>query len=107
MTDILPQIVALRLKDKTPDFVLIDIRPAEERKITFIKGDTHIPAEKFDPTQFTDKEIVLYCRTGVRSGILAEHWQSKGFTNIKNLSGGIHAWSDKVDPTMPKYEHEH
>lgn len=107
MTDILPQIVALRLKDKDPNFILVDIRPADERKIAHIQGDIHIPAEKFDPARFNGKDIVLYCRTGVRSGVLAEEWQEKGFPNVKNMAGGLHAWADKVDASLPKYEHQH
>lgn len=107
--EILPQIVALKLKDNKKDFVLVDIRPAEERKICFIKGDIHVPAEQFEKKikELKDKEIVVYCRTGIRSAILAEELNNKGYTNIKNLFGGIHAWADKVDPSIPKYEHEH
>lgn len=107
--EILPQIVALKIKDKIKNFMLIDIRPADERKLAHISGDKHIPAEKFDKeaTKYKDKEIVLYCHHGIRSALLAEKLEQTGFKNIKTMTGGIDAWSEKVDATVPKYEHKH
>jgi adenylyltransferase/sulfurtransferase len=48
-------------------------------------------------------EIVAYCRSGVRSGKAVDLLRKSGFKKIKNLRGGILAWSDKVDPSVPKY----
>ncbi len=49
------------------------------------------------------RDIVLVCRTGVRSARALEQLRSAGFDRLKNLTGGIHAWSDEVDPSVPKY----
>lgn len=100
----MPQIVALRMKDKQKDFLLVDVRPEEERNICRIPGDTHIPADKIEAfaEDFKGKEVVLYCKTGVRSALLADLLRQKG-VNAKNLAGGIHEWADKVDPSIPKY----
>ena len=50
-----------------------------------------------------DQEIVIHCRTGGRSQKAALILKKAGFTKVKNLAGGITAWADKIDPTMPKY----
>ena len=51
-----------------------------------------------------DQDIVIYCRTGVRSMTAAHAIKNAGFTQaILNLTGGIHAWSDLVDSSVPKY----
>ena len=107
--EVLPQLIALRLKDKDPKLVLIDIRPADERKLASIPGDVHIPTENVEKeiTKYKGKDVVLYCHHGVRSGILAEKLIEQGFTNVKSMAGGIDAWSDKVDKNIKKYGEEH
>ena len=49
------------------------------------------------------QDIVLYCRTGVRSARALEQLRAAGFDRLKNLTGGIHAWADEIDPSLPKY----
>ena len=51
----------------------------------------------------TDREIVVYCRTGVRSANAARMLAEEGFAGVFNLVGGIHAWADEIDPSLPKY----
>jgi len=51
----------------------------------------------------TSQDIVLYCRSGIRSARALEQLRAAGFGKLKNLTGGILAWSDEVDPTVPKY----
>ena len=51
----------------------------------------------------TADEIVVHCRSGVRSGQVVELMKQAGYRKVKNLVGGILRWSDDVDPTMPKY----
>ena len=60
-----------------------------------------VPAHmsEWDPAN----EIVVYCRSGVRSAKIAASLRNAGFGNVKNLTGGILAWSDKIDPSVPKY----
>ena len=50
-----------------------------------------------------DDEIVLMCRSGKRSGDALSFLAQQGFTNLTNLRGGILGWSDRVDPSIPKY----
>jgi len=47
--------------------------------------------------------MVVHCRSGGRSAKAVEFLQQQGFTKAKNLTGGVLAWSDRVDPKMPKY----
>ena len=48
-------------------------------------------------------EIVMHCRSGVRSGKACGILKEAGFKNVWNVKGGILAWSDEVDPSVPKY----
>ena len=48
-------------------------------------------------------EIVVHCKTGGRSQKAAQELRAAGFTNVKNLAGGITAWAERIDPSLPKY----
>lgn len=93
-----------RLDAKESLFVL-DVREADEYKICDIGGhliplnDLPKRLSELDPK----REIVVHCRSGVRSGKAVEFLQTQGFTNVKSLAGGILAWAEKIDPTMTKY----
>ena len=50
-----------------------------------------------------DWDIVAYCRSGGRSALAVKFLREAGFKQVRNLQGGILAWSDLVDPSMPKY----
>ena len=50
-----------------------------------------------------DDEIVVHCKLGGRSAKAVAHMSDQGFTNVTNLVGGIAAWADEVDPSMPQY----
>ena len=50
-----------------------------------------------------DREIIIHCRSGARSQKAALILKNAGFAQPENLAGGILAWADKIDPTMPKY----
>jgi adenylyltransferase/sulfurtransferase len=54
---------------------------------------------EFDP----DAEIVAHCKSGARSQKAVDLMKQNGFKNVHNMTGGITAWSDKVDPAVPKY----
>jgi sulfur-carrier protein adenylyltransferase/sulfurtransferase len=51
----------------------------------------------------TADDIVVHCKSGVRSAKAADFLRQSGFGRVRNLKGGILAWSDKVDPRVPKY----
>ena len=85
---------------------LIDIREPHEHAICTIPGAELIPAAQFiqrlgEFDQHT--EIVVHCRSGARSGRAVEMMKARGFTNARNLTGGVLAWIDEIDPTQRKY----
>jgi len=100
---------ALQLKekfDRGDDFVLLDVREPYEYQIARIPGSILIPLgdlpknlQQLDP----DADIVAHCKSGVRSQKAVDLLKQNGFTSVRNMTGGILAWSDKVDPTVPKY----
>jgi adenylyltransferase/sulfurtransferase len=103
------EITPVELKKKldageTP-FVL-DVREPNEYQINRIPGSTLIPLGEL-PRRYQelpkDREIVAQCKMGGRSAKAMDFLKSVGFTNVKNLKGGILEWIDKVDPTQPKY----
>jgi adenylyltransferase/sulfurtransferase len=49
------------------------------------------------------RDIVIYCRSGARSGNAVDMLRQAGFRKVKNLVGGVLRWSDDIDPSMPKY----
>jgi adenylyltransferase/sulfurtransferase len=103
------EITPVELKKKldageTP-FVL-DVREPNEYQINRIAGSTLIPLGEL-PRRYQelprDREIVTQCKMGGRSAKAMDFLKSVGFTNVKNLRGGILEWIDKVDPSQPKY----
>ena len=92
--------------DNKEDFQLIDVREQNEREFTNIGGD-HISMgsvlqhlDKIDK----DKDVVVYCRSGSRSGqIISFLEMNHGFENLYNLKGGILAWASEIDDSIKKY----
>ena len=104
------EITALELKaalDAGADIQLIDVRQPDEYAFAKIEGAKLIPLGEIisrmgelDPT----REIVIHCKMGGRSARAIDALQRSGFTgNMKNLVGGITAWSNDVDQRVPKY----
>ena len=96
-----------RLASAEPPF-LLDVRQPHEWDIVNLETDgaVMIPlAELQDRLEEipTDREIVVYCRTGARSASAAQILADQGFSSVFNFVGGIHAWVDEVDPSLPKY----
>ena len=91
--------------DAGKDFFLLDVREPHEYKIANLGGyliplgDIQKRVNELD----TSREIVVHCKSGGRSQQAAETLQRLGFKKIQNLAGGINAWSEKVDPSVPKY----
>jgi adenylyltransferase/sulfurtransferase len=99
--------VELKAKMDSGDaFVLVDVREPEEYAICRIPGARLIPKatvpERLHELSTAD-EIVVHCRSGVRSGQVVDLMKQAGYRKVKNLVGGILRWSDDVDPSMPKY----
>jgi len=100
-----PLALARRRRDHA-DLQLLDVRESWEREICFIAGSRHIPM-----AQIVDRArelsltlpIVVYCHHGARS-LQAVLWlRQQGFGEATNLSGGIAAWADMVEPDMARY----
>ena len=104
-TDISPLELKARMDAGTTPFIL-DVREPNEYQINRIPGSVLIPLGDL-PKRVGEldasAEIVTQCKSGVRSGKAAAFLRQQGFTNVKNLTGGILAWVDQVDPSQPKY----
>jgi sulfur-carrier protein adenylyltransferase/sulfurtransferase len=87
-------------------FLLLDVREPHEYQIARIPGSKLIPLGDL-PKSIDElprnEEIAIHCKSGGRSQKAVDLLKASGFTNVKNVAGGITAWSDKVDPTVPKY----
>ena len=93
-----------RQQDAGTDLFLLDVREPHEFKIAQIGGHL-IPLgdlQKRVGELDKNREIVVHCKSGGRSQKAAEFLQQAGF-KVKNLAGGIQAWSDKIDPRVAKY----
>ena len=85
---------------------ILDVRNPEEFQICRISGSVLMPLsslpqrmDELDP----DREMVVHCKSGMRSQRAIDFLRQQGFTKLSNLKGGILAWADKIDRTMPKY----
>ena len=96
-----------RRMDAGEDIQLIDVRQPEEWAFAKIEGAKLIPLgeilNRMDEIDET-RETVLHCKAGMRSANAVQALQRAGFKgDLKNLKGGITAWSNEVDPKVPKY----
>src|SRR3954465_494041 len=91
--------------DRGDDIYVLDVREPHEYDICNIGGHL-IPLGEL-PNRVneldTSKEIIAHCRSGVRSAKAVNFLRQAGFKKVHNLAGGILAWADRVDPSMPKY----
>jgi sulfur-carrier protein adenylyltransferase/sulfurtransferase len=103
--EITPVDLKKRLDAGETPFIL-DVREPNEYQINRIPGSTLIPLGEL-PRRYQelprDREIVAHCKMGGRSAKAQDFLKSVGFSNVKNLRGGILEWIDKVDPSQPKY----
>ena len=101
-----PREVESKLQSGDANFVLVDVRDPHEWEIGHIEGAHLIPLGDL-PARMHEldsrNDIVLQCRSGVRSMKALNMLRDAGFTRLKNMTGGILAWADEVDPEMPKY----
>lgn len=105
VSDIAPRELADRI-DRGDEIQLVDVREPWEWQIASIPGARLIPLGSFEgeiESLDRDKDVVLYCKSGVRSLHAAEELADRGFKRVANLSGGILRWSKEVDPTVVRY----
>ena len=91
--------------DNQEDIQLIDIREAYEQDICSIGGELIPMGEIMGSLDkiSKDKPVILHCRSGKRSAAMVMHLGTMGYDNLYNLKGGILAWSDEIDSSIPKY----
>lgn len=96
--------------DADPSVQLLDVREPEEVAIAALPGFVNLPlsqfqrwsseiGDRFDPAADT----LVLCHHGVRSAQMCLWLQQQGFTNVKNISGGIDAYSRAIDRSVPRY----
>jgi adenylyltransferase/sulfurtransferase len=100
--DITPAEVNERLA-RGEKIVLIDVREPHEWSAGHIDSAIHIPMQQI-PRRLDeiprDQEVVMICRSGARSGHVQQHLKQQGFTNVKNLTGGMQRWAREVDSSI-------
>jgi molybdopterin/thiamine biosynthesis adenylyltransferase/rhodanese-related sulfurtransferase/molybdopterin converting factor small subunit len=92
--------------DRGEDFVFVDVRNPDEFEICTIPGTVKLPLPEL-PQRFQelpkDKLIILHCHHGPRSKRAMQFLRSQGYPRVKNVPGGIDAWSERIEPDMPRY----
>jgi len=104
-----PSITVEELKskqDQNEPLTLLDVREPHEWAISELPGSVRIPLGAL-PQRFSelgrDGELVVYCRSGGRSAQAVQFLRQMGYTNAKNLIGGINHWAAVVDTSMRRY----
>ncbi len=92
--------------DDGDDVTLLDVREPHEWQICHIEAGQLIPLSELTARMHeldTSRTYYVHCKSGVRSAQAIEQLQEAGFTRLKNVAGGIQAWAEEIDPTMPTY----
>ena len=104
----IPQLTVKELKkriDAGEDVFVLDVREPYEYQIANIGGklipQNEVPSRLAEIDR--DREVIVHCRSGARSQRIAEFLKQAGYPKVVNLAGGILAWSDEIDPNVPKY----
>lgn len=105
--EISPRELKSRL-DSGEKLVILDVREPHELKICSLVNTVHIPMGELadrltELDKYKDGDIVVYCRSGGRSGRCVEYMRLQGFNRALNLTGGILEWADQIDQSMNKY----
>lgn len=102
--------LAKRLATDPEALQLIDVREPHELELASISSFVNLPLSQFSAwsgsikTQFDpDAETIVMCHLGMRSAQMCQWLIAQGFTNVKNLVGGIDAYSRQIDATVPIY----
>lgn len=96
----------LALLNEAPTTPLIDVREDFEREIVLLPNSLQLTeelAEDMIKNWQRDQLMVFYCHHGWRSRSAAEYFLQQGFTQVRNMTGGIDAWSRQIDPELPRY----
>jgi adenylyltransferase/sulfurtransferase len=104
-TEITPEQLKKRI-DAGENLFVLDVRNPNEVAICRIPGTVLVPLPEL-PARVAevpeDREVIVHCKSGMRSARAIEFLKTQGYTRLVNLTGGILAWAEKVDPGMPRY----
>jgi len=94
------------LRNNNEDVILLDVREDSELEICRIENALHIPMneipERCEALPLA-RPLVVFCHHGMRSMNVLHYLESRGFENVINMGGGIHAWATDVDSSTPRY----
>jgi rhodanese-related sulfurtransferase len=106
MRELTPFDCRTHIERSTETPLLLDVREPWEHRIASLEGSTLIPMreipsaiEDLDPAQ----EVIVICHHGIRSRHVAHYLESRGFTRVINLRGGIDAWARELDTLLATY----
>lgn len=103
--EISPRWLQAHIADQRP-LELVDVREAYEYEVCHLPDSRHIPLGELTSRAAElprDRDLVVYCKSGQRSAHAVAWLRDQGFDRALNLTGGIMAWSQEVDPTLPRY----
>jgi adenylyltransferase/sulfurtransferase len=106
-TSTMKEITVLELKEKIDaglDGILVDVRTPQEVAAAALDGTLRIPLQEIEARYAeipTDKTIYVHCKAGGRSAKACAFLAAQGITNTVNIKGGIDAWRDLIDPSLP------
>lgn len=97
-----------KLLDAGEKVPILDVREPAELSVARLTDTIDIPMSQLsnrvgELDEYKESKLVVMCRSGGRSARCVDFLRSQGFKNVLNLDGGILAWSDEVDRTIPKY----
>lgn len=95
----------LKAKIDAQEILLVDVRGDDERARASIAAARAMDADLMNELEAMPKDTAMafICHTGSRSQVAAEHFRKLGFVQVSNVTGGIDAWSQEIDPEVPKY----
>jgi rhodanese-related sulfurtransferase len=100
-----PDLAAAMAAEDPP--MLVDVRTGAERSVAAIQPSLHIGLDRFverAPAEIPkQRDVVVYCHVGARSAQAAIWLKANGWPQVRSLAGGIDAWSEQVDPDVPRY----
>jgi Rhodanese-related sulfurtransferase len=96
------------LATRPEDTLLVDVREPFEHQTARIEGAEFIPMRQIpehvgSPALPRDKHLLIHCHHGGRSLRVTEYLRAQGYPRVSNVAGGIHAWSQRIDPSVPVY----
>ncbi|MGH9366402.1 MAG: rhodanese-like domain-containing protein [Thermoanaerobaculia bacterium] len=95
-----------QMQDRGESPALLDVREPHEYALSDLPGSIKVPLGSLPKSLEKvpkDRDLVVYCRSGARSGNAVQFLRQLGYEKAVNLAGGINAWAERIDPTMRKY----